>query len=69
MAIRDVSGLPDDRVPAWVRRHREARRADRLLLCSCNLHFAMRGEVLAHCDATGHAPLVTSPNDPYLKRK
>ncbi len=27
MSIRDVSGLPDDMVPAWVRRAREDSRA------------------------------------------
>lgn len=71
MAIKDVSGWPDDRVPAWVReareRDREARRIERLKLCSCNLHFGLRREVLEHCRDTGHAPLVTGLEDKYLK--
>jgi len=67
-AIRDVSDLPDDRVPAWVLRSRNARRYGDKLLCSCNLHFATRGQVLAHCDGTGHKPMVTTPDDAFIKR-
>lgn len=70
MAIRDVSGLPDDdpRVPDWVRRARERERAERRKLCACNLHFGTRAEVLNHCDTTGHKPLVAYDLDPFLKR-
>lgn len=69
MSIRDVSGLPDDQVPAWVRRSRERSRADNRKLCTCLRHFAGCDELLAHTDATGHAPLVTCATDPFLLRR
>lgn len=72
MAIKDFSGWPDDRVPECLRRRREdrraAKRADDRKMCSCNLHFSRRTEVLDHCDATGHRPLVADDNDKFLKR-
>ena len=70
MAIRDCSNLPDDQVPKWVRRAREARRLrQRLgetLLCSCDEYFPTRNKVLGHCKLTGHKPLVTTPEDKFL---
>lgn len=72
MGIRDFSRLPDALVPAWVLKAREAsrkaRRREQERLCSCGEHFAGRVEVLNHCDATGHAPSVTTVLDPFLAR-
>lgn len=69
MAIRDVSGLPDDQVPDWVRRARERERAERLKVCSCDRHFDSRARLLNHCDANpGHTPRVACADDKFLKR-
>jgi hypothetical protein len=70
MAIRDVSGLPDDHpmVPAWVRERRALGRAERKKLCQCGLHFGARDELLAHTDDTGHIPLVPNADDPFIVR-
>jgi hypothetical protein len=69
VSIRNFIDVPDDQVPAWVReRDRAWRRQENLKMCSCNLHFGTRNEVLNHCDATGHRPLVVSADDRFIKR-
>lgn len=71
MAIRDVSGLPDDHpmVPEWVRERRALGRAELRKLCECGRHFGARDELLAHTDDTGHRPKVRDDfNDQFIVR-
>jgi hypothetical protein len=53
MSIRDVSNLPDDQVPDWVRRSREAKREAEARTCPCcRAHFPSRAELMEHFQAT-----------------
>jgi hypothetical protein len=72
MAIRDVSGLPDDHpmVPAWVRAARErARNARRMVCGTCGETRSRRNELLGHLKMNpGHVPLVREDfNDRFLR--
>jgi len=71
--IRDFSKLPDNQVPTWVRERREwarrRRREELEKMCSCNLHWASRAQVLGHCDKTGHKPLVETDEDYCIVRE
>jgi hypothetical protein len=72
MSIRNCIGVPDDRIPAWVRARREAARAanaaERRRTCSCGQLLANRNYLLGHCDVTGHTPASPSDDDKFLKR-
>lgn len=69
MGIKDYSGWRDEHVPGFILAGRIARRKDRERMCSCNEHFATRGELLSHCDRTQHKPLVELTIDGCLARQ